>query len=131
MSTCYCDDFETPSFIRVSTPVSRAQRPCSECGSPILKGERYERVTGVWDHELRTFSTCPDCVELRDHLSDRECFCWGYGGLWEAVGEQFEYADFKIGERFAYLRMVAQHRVTKRRRARQQPHAVQQPRIDR
>lgn len=109
MASCYCD-YDAPEFYHKETPTAKKEHKCGECGSTIKVGERYERVYGKWDGDISTFKTCSDCVEVRDTLSEMPCFCWSHGGLSEDVGNQFAYASFTPGERFAYLRVVAAHR---------------------
>ena len=109
MTACYCD-FEGPEFYNKRTPVARKPRECCECGSEIKAGERYEYVTGKWEGRLDSFTTCMDCVDVREALAEMPCFCWSHGGLQEDVQQQFADARFTPGERFAYLRVVVKHR---------------------
>jgi len=106
---CWCD-YEPPELIRKKTPLARKEHRCSECGSVITVGERYEYVSGKWEGDFSTYKTCPDCVAIRDALDEMPCFCWGHGCLWEDIETQFQEADFQPGERFGYLRIVARHR---------------------
>jgi hypothetical protein len=46
---------------------------------------------------------------VRDYLeATRECFCWSHGGLWEELPYEIEDGDWKPGERFRALALVAQ-----------------------
>ncbi|RLJ20013.1 hypothetical protein DJ031_06805 [bacterium endosymbiont of Escarpia laminata] len=93
-----------------STPKARKEHKCYECGGTIKPGEMYERVRAKWDGEMMVIKTCQDCVEIRDALSEMECFCWSHGGLYEEVQTQFQEAYFYPGLRFAFLRILASHR---------------------
>jgi len=115
MSNCYCD-FDPPEFYSTTTPRANKQHTCSECGSPISPGEKYERAVGNWCGGIDVFKTCPDCLEIRDALSEMDCFCWTHGGLYEDVLTQFGEAQFSPGLRFAYMRILATHKVFKNRR---------------
>jgi hypothetical protein len=42
-------DFDGPSVMRVATHRSKVQRRCAECVVPILVGEKYTNVWGVWE----------------------------------------------------------------------------------
>jgi len=112
MSICYCD-YNGPEFYNKTNPVARKSHRCSECGSVINVDEEYERVTGMWDGYIDTFKTCSDCVEVRNALSEMECFCWSHGSLSEDVYNQMHEASFTPGERFSYLRVIAHHRIHK------------------
>ena len=109
--SCYCDA-EPFDIYRANLVKSRKDYKCDECGCEIKKGEKYEYASGFYaDNQYwSTWRTCADCVEIRAALSEMECFCWGHGGLFEAVQEQFQEADFCPGLRFAYLRIAAKHR---------------------
>jgi hypothetical protein len=77
MSDCACiyipDEGESPAFVRTDMPCARKVHCCDECRRDILPGERYERVTGVWDGRFETFKTCPDCLSIREAM-----FCTGW-----------------------------------------------------
>lgn len=69
---CGCDN--PPEFYERSIVAARKEHHCCECGTVIVKGERYERVSGKWEGDMETFKTCMPCVELRDAISDDGCF---------------------------------------------------------
>lgn len=82
--SCTCimsgyDGDDKPSFHRITTHKARKQHKCGECGHPILVGERYEKVVGVWDGEFSTQLTCLGCVDVRNTLF---CDGWIYGDIW-------------------------------------------------
>jgi hypothetical protein len=114
--TCYCD-YEPAEFYHRETPIASKKHACYDCGCTIKPGEKYERVNAKWDGVIVTAKTCPDCVAIRSALMDMDCFCWSHGGLLEDVTTQFQEADFQPGMRYAYLRIVADHRWHKKRGA--------------
>jgi hypothetical protein len=67
---CSCEDAERPTFCNVTRPKARKLHRCCECNSPIQPGDRYERISGKWDGDMGTYTTCLFCEALRDVLSD-------------------------------------------------------------
>lgn len=47
-----CGYGEAPSVQWVEHPVARKEHRCCECLSVISPGERYERVSGVWEEQV-------------------------------------------------------------------------------
>jgi hypothetical protein len=80
----YVGDYDGPEFCSTTHYVARQEHKCIECGRAIVKGERYEYVSGKWDGSMDVFKTCEDCESVRDAF-----FCDGflYGGIWEYLGE--------------------------------------------
>lgn len=67
----------------------RAAKPhkCCECLGEIRKGEEYEQVSILFDHEWSTFKTCPDCLHLRCEITraySDDCG-WLHGGMQEQL----------------------------------------------
>jgi hypothetical protein len=94
MSACYCDIEPMPSMYRAMRPLARKTHRCTECGAVIHPGDRYERVTGVWDGVFDHHKTCAHCLAMRDLVESRaHCFCWTHGGLrdelWEWISEEW------------------------------------------
>lgn len=78
---CWCD-FEPAAFYCRTELKAVKEHTCTECGSAIQPGEKYERVAGKWDGSFSSFKTCPRCVALRDHIKAHvPCFCWAHGSL--------------------------------------------------
>lgn len=107
MSACYCD-YEQPEFCEEKILKAAKHHKCTECGGSIFPGERYERVSGLWDGEFSTYKTCPRCLEIRGYVKNSiPCFCHGLGDLieraYEAIGE---YADELPGLMFGLLRRI-------------------------
>ena len=87
-----CGYGEAPSVQWVEHPVARKEHKCCECLSVISPGERYERVSGVWDGEFGVFKTCMVCAEVREAAMARYRFddSIPFECLWEIVGVEFE-----------------------------------------
>ena len=120
MSDCYCD-YERPAVYRSARHKAGRAYCCDECGAEIARGETYERVWAIWDGAPGTARTCCDCLAIRDALATMNCFCWSHHGLWEDVHSQLVEADFPVGARFGYLRLIVTHRAHRGRR-RHAPH---------
>jgi len=81
---CSCDIYDGPEFYDVKIVIARKQHECCECQGVINPGQKYERVTGRWEHEFSTFKTCIPCRSIRlDYCSGG----WYYGGLAETIYE--------------------------------------------
>ncbi len=84
---------ETPRIFTEPKPKARKNHMCCECGSTILPGQKYEKITGLWDN-FETYKTCSFCAEIRRKARGEfdmdydEGFV--FGELWECVG--FDYA---------------------------------------
>jgi hypothetical protein len=65
----------------------KARKPhkCCECGDEIVKGERYEYVTMLFDGRWSEYKTCLPCYHIGDDLG---CRCYGdlYEAFWDAFG---------------------------------------------
>ena len=111
MMDCYCD-YDPPSFYESSTPKARKQHRCEECGGPIVPGEKYEYVTGLWDGEFSYFKTCERCVDLRTWVRNNvPCLCWRHGSADDDCKEAVEDACSRAptetaGLRFGLLRRI-------------------------
>lgn len=119
---CYCD-YDPPQFWAVSYPKARKGHQCEECGVKILPGEKYERVSGMWDNSISVFCTCERCHDIRVWLKNNlPCFCWAHGGMFEDAVEDIRYAQRRAPEEAAGLlfgfhrRMILRDRFNKRRR---------------
>ena len=64
-------------FCTHSTPVARKPHVCGDCRKPIAVGEKYHRVSGVWEGAMTSYKSHLDCAfcceEIRkvNHLDDR------------------------------------------------------------
>lgn len=83
---CYCDDYESPTVYSKVEHAARKVHSCSECRRPIHKGEKYERVFGVWGGDVSVFKTCARCQDLSGYVKAHvPCFCMAHGELIEAA----------------------------------------------
>ena len=81
-----------PTFYSGSDPVARKPHKCCECRRTIQPGERYERVSGLWDGDFEEFKTCYDCVSMRSALFCTYCF----GSLWSDLADDLAEHDGQI-----------------------------------
>jgi len=105
--TCYCEIGygETPDFSFEEDVRAKKQHRCVECLEPILPGETYNRYTGKWDGEVKTYTTCTSCKELRDQWEAEpwsEGFTFGSVGCWyagklEQIAQQMDEEQAKLG----------------------------------
>lgn len=86
---CYCEIDDGPSVFWECTPTARKTHECCECGSPILPGEKYYILRGMWHGEFEQFKTCAFCESVRDWAYGK-IDCVSIGDLWAAVGSEFE-----------------------------------------
>jgi hypothetical protein len=63
---CSCD-YDPADIYRAAKPKARRPHKCEECSGPILPGEQYERVFGVWEGYASTFKTCARCLKTTSH----------------------------------------------------------------
>lgn len=108
MTTCYCD-YEQPTFFRESQPRAKVRHRCGECSRVIQPGERYNKITGKWDGEFRSYARCAHCEAVAAALRVLPCFCDYYGGLWETVGDGWldDLREAQTGDYFSVMRLVA------------------------
>lgn len=52
-----------------TNPTARKCHKCCECGGLISKGEKYQRITGLWEGKFETYKTCRECAGLRDEYN--------------------------------------------------------------
>jgi len=71
MSCCHCDP---PDMFEITEPKAIKNHICCECRREILKGEKYQRVKGLWDGEFAVYKTCSECVELANEYGEIYCF---------------------------------------------------------
>lgn len=91
--SCSCrinDDGPAVSSEKIVT--ARKKHICGECGEPIAPGEKYERVSGLWDGHWSRYKTCLPCSRIRDDLFT----CFIYGELREMVLEDYGF-DYVTG----------------------------------
>lgn len=59
---------ENFTFYGITWPHTRLQRNCCECGLQIERGERYQRLSGLYEGEWHNYSTCADCAKVREEF---------------------------------------------------------------
>jgi hypothetical protein len=64
---------------------ARKAHSCYECDGEIAVGAQYERVSGKWDGELRTYHFCLPCAEIATEFSESRTF----GFLWEGMEQNW------------------------------------------
>lgn len=81
--SCDCDyDVDGPSFFRAEKPKARKECACSECRGTIRVGERYVKISCLWDSGVEVFRRCPDCIEFEEWFRALvPCFCFPLGSL--------------------------------------------------
>ena len=95
---CSCD-YDPPTFYSRTTPRARKRHACEECDGKIMPGDRYERVSGLWDGNFSVFITCGRCTDIRTWLKNSlPCFCWAYGGMFEDAEESIREAQSRAPE---------------------------------
>lgn len=91
-------DFDGPTDIHTETwPKARVRKKCCECSRLLDVGERYQRVSQLYDGAWTVWRTCASCVAIRKYLLDEtetrrlpeseqhdDCQMFYYGGLAEA-----------------------------------------------
>lgn len=60
---------------------ARKTHQCVECAEDIKPGEEYQRVSGKWEYEVKSYCTCERCAGLREAYTDKG-YCWYFGTLW-------------------------------------------------
>ena len=89
---CYCGADSNPTAYWESMPVARKEHICCECGSIIDIGEKYYRISGVWDKKFHTFKQCQTCVNVWKEATIKKFRYICFGDLWKTVGNEYEYA---------------------------------------
>ena len=73
---------QMPECFTHTTPKARKIHQCVECLGLIQKGERYDKLTGIWDGTPATYKTCMDCVAIRceamDGMDYEDCIPFGH-----------------------------------------------------
>jgi hypothetical protein len=69
------DDAEPAEFLTVQRHRARRTHKCSECRREIQIGERYQKISAVWDGEFSVTKTCSHCESAAAWLIER---CGGY-----------------------------------------------------
>lgn len=92
----YCDTWHGDACGQKSvqtTTIRRARKfhKCCECQHPIVPGEDYEHIKGIWDGDSSEYKTCLCCAKarcaIRSKLDLNSDECIIFGGLMEAMVE--------------------------------------------
>lgn len=74
---------EFSQVLSMANPTARKRHRCGECREWIEPGEKYERISTLFDGEFDEHKTCMGCVSIR-----KEFFKDGY--YYEQVIQDFE-----------------------------------------
>lgn len=83
-------DGEGGQMLKEVERTARKKHRCVECRRVINPGERYQDERLLFEGEVSTLKTCPDCMSLRRAMF---CECWIYGELWESFFEYLNQLD--------------------------------------
>jgi len=74
---CSCDSGDPPYVYRSDILTARKAHRCYECPRRILPGQRYERVTAMWERgDWQTIETCLKCWAIRQAFRDVHDGCF-------------------------------------------------------
>jgi hypothetical protein len=85
--SCDCSidyDYEPAKIYREEYPKAKKEYKCCECGENIKPGQKYQKVTGLWDDIWSTYKTCMPCVNIRDRYCPHGFY---FGFLREQISE--------------------------------------------
>lgn len=87
-----CGDAEPFVISRSEYPKARKIHKCCECGSDIDPGEKYQKITGLFEGSWEEFKTCQICQDIRAEAEAELGYPIGLTCLYEETGTEFEYA---------------------------------------
>jgi hypothetical protein len=79
-------DLEPAQVWSVTHPACRSEHICCECGLPLRKGERYQRIGCLFEGSLSTYKSHVLCVAMKDFVEKE--VCGGHGEI--PIGELAE-----------------------------------------
>lgn len=86
---CMLGSAETPIISRQEYPIAQKEHICCECSSIISKGEKYQKITGLWDN-FQTYKSCMICADARDKaINDFDLMSdegFPFEQLWDCIG---------------------------------------------
>lgn len=85
---------DEPTCFTAVLRTARKQHYCCECPAPIMPGETYEQINGVWDHRGQTFRTCMPCAEFREQFMDDLCTAYHWDVRTNLGDLQYEWSEF-------------------------------------
>jgi hypothetical protein len=81
-------DCEPPTLFEDRLRKARAAHICGECRHPILPGEIYHDIRGLWDGRWSRFKVCECCEKKRCALAAYfKDGCIPFGGVAEAFAD--------------------------------------------
>jgi hypothetical protein len=83
-------DGDTPSFFVEKIVAARKSHACNECGSVIAPREKYRRVSGKWDDEVRSYCFCLPCEETAGEFFESNS-SRTFGTLWEEIENNWDH----------------------------------------
>ena len=69
------------TFLQEGTRVSRRQRPCDECHTPIEKGERYHYYAGKFEGDFCDHAAHESCWYFLMEYAAQDDGCWISGTM--------------------------------------------------
>ena len=97
MSDYYCDcsvDIdEAAKVYHIEKPIARKEHKCCECNEPIIKGQKYEKITALWDGHWETYKTCQPCLNMRDDYCPSG---WYFGMLGEIMYDCLGWSPYEV-----------------------------------
>lgn len=89
---------ELPTLYEEKLVKANKQHKCYECFSPIVKGEHYYYIKGLWDGRFDSFHFHKDCHDFRRMIESEYALSWddyiAFGVLHEAIEYTFEDSKF-------------------------------------
>ena len=111
-----CHDDIHPEFYNLATPRARKPHRCCECLRTIEIGERYERVSAMYDGRIADIKTCGNCADLWASI---DIECRAHGELREAI---YEVAEL---DRTDQMKSFIEHRGENYQRIKKERESVQ------
>lgn len=82
-------DYNDDGFTNVNMRKAAKEHFCDECRRTILRGERYEDTTQLYESKFYNYKTCEHCTAARSWLSVT-CGGWLYYGVLEDLKQHWD-----------------------------------------
>ena len=88
---CSVETEDSCQLCHTTQPMARKVYRCVECGDIIQPGQKYERMTILWEGIFERFNTCLVCAQIRNDYCPHGV---EIGGLREQIADcmGFDYA---------------------------------------